>query len=101
LHKVGVYNSPHLNHYSDAVLVNDRPDLPGWYDSMHTIQEALGGAEKACGKYTAFEVTCAAMWLQLERAKVDYAVVEAGVGGLRDATNVCESVSEQLWERLE
>ena len=45
------------------------------------------------GRYTAFEASCAAMWLQLARAHVDYAVVEAGVGGMRDATNVCDRVS--------
>ena len=91
--RVGVYNSPHLVHWSEAVLINGAPDIDGWRGSMHAIQAALGDVEGVCGRYTAFEASCAAMWLQLARARVDYAVVEAGVGGLRDATNVCDSVS--------
>ena len=91
--RVGVYNSPHLVHWSEAVLINGAPDIDGWRGSMDAIQAALGHVEGVRGRYTAFEASCAAMWLQLARAHVDYAVVEAGVGGMRDATNVCDSVS--------
>jgi len=91
--RVGVYNSPYVLHWSDAVLVDGRPDEAGWRASMRAIQAALGAVDGARGRYTAFEASCAAMWLQLATAQVDYAVVEAGVGGLRDATNVCDAVS--------
>lgn len=91
--KVGVYNSPHLFHWSDAVLVDGNPDVDGWRASMREIRQALANQGQVKGVYTAFEVTCAAMWLQMAKAKVDYAVIEAGVGGLRDATNVCDLVS--------
>jgi dihydrofolate synthase / folylpolyglutamate synthase len=94
--RVGVYNSPHLFHWSDAVLVDGEPDEAGWRASMGAIQAALGDVDGARGRYTAFEASCAAMWLQLATAKVDYAVIEAGVGGLRDATNVCDNVSASV-----
>jgi dihydrofolate synthase/folylpolyglutamate synthase len=91
--RVGVYNSPHLVHWSESVTIDDEPNLDAWRASMRDIQRALGGVEHARSKYTAFEASCAAMWLQLASAQVDYAVVEAGVGGMRDATNVCDAVS--------
>lgn len=94
--RVGVYNSPHLFHWSDAVLIDGEPDEAGWRASMGAIQAALGDIDGARGRYTAFEASCAAMWLQLATAKVDYAVIEAGVGGLRDATNVCDTVSASV-----
>ena len=44
--QVGVYNSPHLFHWSEAVLINDVPDLEGWRVSMNAIQEALGDVDR-------------------------------------------------------
>ena len=90
--RVGVYNSPHLFHWSEAVLVDGASDVLSWRASVRSVQRVLVNGGQATGAYTAFEVTCAAMWLQLATAKVDYAVIEAGVGGSRDATNVCDSV---------
>ena len=44
--QVGVYNSPHLFHWSDAVLVDGSPDLEGWRSSMLAIQDALGEVDR-------------------------------------------------------
>lgn len=63
--RVGVYNSPHVRHWSDAVTVDGRSDPLGWASSVGAVAKAVGGADGARGKLTAFEVATTAMWVQL------------------------------------
>ncbi|NEN99058.1 MAG: bifunctional folylpolyglutamate synthase/dihydrofolate synthase, partial [Moorea sp. SIO3I7] len=57
---------------------------------------------------TLFEVTTAAAWLYFAQQQVDVAVIEVGLGGRLDATNVCDrvlvsiitSLSWEHWQRL-
>jgi UDP-N-acetylmuramate-alanine ligase len=87
--KVGTYTSPHIRHWSDAVAINGKSDRDGWARAVSHVETAVGGSEKAAGRLTAFEAATAAMWSQMKHANVDIAVVETGVGGRLDATNVC------------
>ncbi len=88
--KVGTYTSPHIRHWSDAVSINGHSDRHGWSKSVRQVEAAVGGSERAAGRITAFEAATAAMWAQMKDASVDVAVIETGVGGRLDATNVCE-----------
>jgi len=85
--KVGAYTSPHLVAYNERVRI----------DGKEVSDEALVGAfeaiEAARGQtqLTYFEYgTLAALWL-FERAKLDLAILEVGLGGRLDATNIVDA----------
>ncbi|MEM9927562.1 MAG: Mur ligase family protein, partial [Cyanobacteria bacterium P01_D01_bin.50] len=69
------------------------------------VQEAIDAQEESP---TQFEVITAAAWLYFAQQNVDIAVVEVGLGGRLDATNVCAnplvtivtSISRDHWQRL-
>jgi dihydrofolate synthase/folylpolyglutamate synthase len=82
--KVGTFSSPHFVSPRERIQVNRRMlSCEGWVDLANEVLSVPGG-----GELTYFEFqTCLAM-LAFERAGVDLAVMEAGLGGRYDATNV-------------
>lgn len=85
--KVGSYNSPHLLRY------NERVQLNGCQASDQDLCEAFAAVEAARGEVslTYFEMgTLAAFWL-FERAGLDAAVLEVGLGGRLDAVNIVDA----------
>ncbi len=86
-YRVGCYSSPHLLRY------NERVHLEGAEASDADLCQALAAVEQARGDVplTYFEQgTLAAMWL-FQRAKLDVAVLEVGLGGRLDAVNVWDA----------
>lgn len=94
--KVGVTVSPHLQEINERFLIDDAPVSDGELDAALT---ALARARDAWARdrldpaegvpLTWFELSIAAAWMLFARAGVDVAVVEVGMGGRLDATNVC------------
>ena len=100
--KVGRYTSPHL------VKLNERFFLDGAPIDDATLERAAAGVERgmqrgrggtpACppdgihDEVTFFEALTAVAFLLYAEAKVDFAVLETGLGGRLDATNVCAPV---------
>lgn len=85
-YKTGVYSSPHLIRYNERVRINGQ-ELD---DERHT--EAFAAIEQYRGdtSLSFFEFgTLAALWL-LQHNNVDVAILEVGLGGRLDATNVVE-----------
>ncbi|MGL4316175.1 MAG: bifunctional tetrahydrofolate synthase/dihydrofolate synthase [Pseudomonas sp.] len=85
--KVGVYSSPHLLRY------NERVQIAGSDASDAELCEAFAAVEAARGEIslTYFEMgTLAAFWL-FERAALDFAVLEVGLGGRLDAVNLIDA----------
>jgi len=85
--KVGVYSSPHLLRYNERVLI----DGAEANDAM--LCEAFVAIEAARGEIslTYFEMgTLAAFWL-FQRAGLDVAVLEVGLGGRLDAVNLVDA----------
>lgn len=85
--KVGSYSSPHLLRYNERVQVN------GSQASDRDLCEAFAAVEAARGEVslTYFEMgTLAAFWL-FERAGLDAAVLEVGLGGRLDAVNIVDA----------
>ena len=79
--KTGAYTSPHVTGWSERIQVNGEPVA---------IEVALGrvrSAAEAIGA-TQFEALTAAALAEFAAADVDAAVVEAGLGGRLDATNL-------------
>jgi dihydrofolate synthase/folylpolyglutamate synthase len=86
--KVGRYTSPHL------VRVNERITVQGDDISDEALEEDLAlvraAAERLQVAPTYFEALTAAAFLRFRAARVDVAVLEVGMGGRLDATNVAE-----------
>ena len=81
---VGAYTSPHVTDWSERIRVAGKEaDLDALLGRVRPAAERLGA--------TQFEVLTAAALAEFEAAGVDVAVVEAGLGGRLDATNVLRS----------
>ncbi|MDZ7839787.1 MAG: bifunctional tetrahydrofolate synthase/dihydrofolate synthase [Gammaproteobacteria bacterium] len=82
-HRVGVYTSPHLVRFNERILVAGRPVT----DDDLCRAFALIDARRGETPLTYFEfATLAAVYI-FEQARVDFAVMEVGMGGRLDAVN--------------
>jgi dihydrofolate synthase / folylpolyglutamate synthase len=79
---VGLYTSPHLVNFSERIRVNGNSIEP---DAMAELLNAVMDAQK---DLTFFEVATVAAFLAFKEAGVELAVLEAGLGGRLDATNI-------------
>ena len=83
-YSVGLYTSPHFVRFNERIKIN-KVQIP---DSI--VAEFISTNEKFIddNKLTFFEVTTALAFQYFAEQKVDYAVIETGLGGRLDATNV-------------
>lgn len=87
-YRVGLYTSPHLVRFHERVQVNGR-DIGG--DELAVAMDALGPALARFPEATYFEVaTALAIW-HFAHVGVDVVVLEVGLGGRLDATNVIDA----------
>lgn len=88
--RTGLYISPHLTSYTERMGIDGVPVSEA--DFAAVISSAAAAAEKMLAEGeeqpTEFEVMTAAAFLYFAEKKVDYAVIEVGLGGLLDSTNV-------------
>lgn len=82
--RVHTYTSPHL------VRFNERIRLAGALIDDQTLNAILDRIEAVGSQATVFESATAAAFLAMSEAPADLAVVEVGLGGVLDATNVIE-----------
>jgi len=93
--RAGAYLSPHLVSFTERVRVDDRDLAEERFAAA--VSRAARAAEKVNrtleegDRVTQFEALTAAAYSELAEAGVDVAVVEAGLGGRYDATNVIAS----------
>ena len=81
---IGLYTSPHLIRFNERIRVNGIPIADAaivefielFYDDVKTIES------------TFFETTTAMAFWYFSKQKVDYAIIETGLGGRLDSTNV-------------
>jgi len=88
--RVGLYTSPHLKHIRERIRV-DGVDISReeFAEGIEQIQMKHFLLDDSQGGYrTVFEIVTALALLYFQRRNVDWAVVEAGLGGRLDATNV-------------
>ena len=103
--RVGLFTSPHLNRIEERMAVDSQPctadELVGLVERLRPAvavmdQEAARQQEKTGddgdGGPTYFELATAMGLLLFADRKVDMAVLEVGLGGRLDSTNVCEPV---------
>ncbi len=87
---VGTYTSPHVERWNERIAVDGRPLATAGLGRC--LEAVLRAARRArLGAPTLFEALTVAAFVAFRRARVDVAVVEVGIGGLRDATNVVAS----------
>ena len=79
---VHTYTSPHL------VRFNERIRLAGQLIEDVPLNAILDRIERVAGEATVFESTTAAAFLAMSETPADLAIVEVGLGGVLDATNV-------------
>ena len=84
-YRVGLYTSPHLLDYCERIQINGAPVSHG---GLVNLVERVKPAVARVPKLTTFEITTALALLYFAENKVDAAVVEVGLGGRLDATNV-------------
>lgn len=89
-YRVGVFTSPHLHSYCERIRVNH--DLISDEDLWSLIMELkplIRDCEDAgYGSPTEFEILTALAFTHFERQGVDIAIIETGMGGIYDSTNV-------------
>jgi dihydrofolate synthase/folylpolyglutamate synthase len=87
-YRVGCYTSPHLISFTERIVVDDVP-----ISEAETVEltEFIKGRIEAAGpsrRFTFFDFTTALAFEYFRRKKVDLAVIEVGLGGRLDSTNV-------------
>ena len=81
--RTGLYTSPHLARFAERVRIDGEPIEDA------AFEDALGRALRLVnGELTFFECLTAAAFLAFRAASIDLAVLEVGLGGRLDATNV-------------
>jgi dihydrofolate synthase/folylpolyglutamate synthase len=82
-----VYTSPHLVRFAERIRIAGRlPGDPELLALLEEVEDANGGRP-----VTFFEITTAAAFLAFARAPAEVCILETGLGGRLDATNVVES----------
>lgn len=83
-YKTGQFTSPFVLHYTDRIRINgEEIDERSLCDIAEIVRERAGDEE-----YSQFEITMAIALLWFEREGCEIVVLECGIGGLLDCTNV-------------
>lgn len=105
-YRVGCYTSPHLIDWTERICINQKPISPT--ELQEYLERVIVATQNNAEKPTQFEIITAVAWLYFAEQKTDIAVIETGLGGRLDATNVCEnplacaitSISLEHWQIL-
>ncbi len=81
-YKTGLYTSPHLSRFAERIRLDGEPL------SDDALASVLDRALRAGADLSFFEAATLAAFLAFRDARVDIAIVEVGIGGRLDATNV-------------
>lgn len=87
--KVGLYTSPHIFEYTERIQINS--EQISKKDFADYIEQICNVADKNSIYLTEFEVLTAVMFKYFADKNVDVVVLETGLGGRFDATNVIKS----------
>lgn len=105
-YRVGRYTSPHLVDWRERITLGEQPiATETLLAALHQVEAVIAPDQPMP---TQFEVLTAAAWCIFAEAAVEVAVVEVGLGGRLDATNVCDrplvtvitALSREHWQRL-
>ncbi|MEA3458005.1 MAG: folylpolyglutamate synthase/dihydrofolate synthase family protein [Candidatus Thermoplasmatota archaeon] len=90
-YKVGVYTSPHLQHISERIMIgNKRISDEKLVSLAHNVKPIINMMVKNNDPPTFFEIITAMAFQYFSDENVDFAVMEVGLGGRYDATNIVD-----------
>ncbi len=88
-YRVGLYTSPHMQEFTERIRVDGKPISP---QALAALVEEIKPHVAAVPRLTTFEIITALAFWHFARREVDAAVIEVGLGGRLDATNIVEPV---------
>jgi dihydrofolate synthase / folylpolyglutamate synthase len=91
-YKVGLYTSPHFVRFNERIKINGK-EIPDQF-----VASFIDKYDQLIDRFnlTFFEVTTAMAFSYFESENVDYAVIETGLGGRLDATNVIKPLASVI-----
>jgi dihydrofolate synthase/folylpolyglutamate synthase len=91
----GAYLSPHIHSWRERVMIRGEPiSEEAFVEALERAEQAAEVADRSAeeeGPTTQYELLTAAAFVAFAAARVQYGVIEAGLGGRLDATNVIPS----------
>lgn len=92
--RVGVFSSPYLIHYTDQISINGGSIPEARLEALMADYQSLleGEAVANLQGTTEFEIITALAYDYFASEQVDVAIMEVGMGGLLDSTNVCQPI---------
>jgi len=97
---VGLYTSPHLIDLRERVTINDQlishADAVDLFKQIEAIENDLVAKKKVEEPLTFFEIMTALAFKYFADEAVDIAVLETGLGGRLDCTNVCKPLATAI-----
>lgn len=105
-YRTGCSTSPHLISWCDRIRLNQQNIAEADFEAL--LRRVIAAIDPDQPQPTLFEITTAAAWLYFAEQQVDVAVVEVGLGGRLDGTNVKDqvlaaivtSISKEHWQVL-
>jgi dihydrofolate synthase/folylpolyglutamate synthase len=93
-YRTGLFTSPHLCRVEERFQVDGQPITTAELTTLLAEVRHCAETERRAGgvPYTFFEVATAVGFLHFVRRRVEAAVIEVGLGGRLDSTNVCQPV---------
>ncbi|MDR0887643.1 MAG: bifunctional folylpolyglutamate synthase/dihydrofolate synthase [Candidatus Methanoplasma sp.] len=87
--RTGLYTSPHLTEFNERIVIDGKEitddELLALAAEVLPYVREMETSGKVC---TFFEVTTAIAFLHFKKEKIEYAVIEVGMGGRLDSTNI-------------
>ncbi|MDS7946262.1 folylpolyglutamate synthase/dihydrofolate synthase family protein [Streptococcus pneumoniae] len=92
--RVGVFSSPYLIHYTDQISINGESIPEARLEALMADYRSLLEGESAANLQgtTEFEIITAIAYDYFAAEQVDVAIMEVGMGGLLDSTNICQPI---------
>lgn len=87
-YRTGLYTSPHLVRFTERMTVDGKEMSPGRLERYVREMRDLANSDRFPRPLTFFEITTAMAFLHFSESQVEEALVEVGMGGRLDATNV-------------
>lgn len=92
-YKTGLYTSPHIFHFNERIKINGRAisslELVELLKELKTALKLL--AKTGLGRPSFFEIVTVLAFIYFQRHQAEIVILETGLGGRLDATNVIES----------
>jgi len=92
-YKVGMYTSPHLYDYTERIKINKK-NIPkkNFIEIYNEVEKTIANYERKSGiQFSFFEILTAISFIYFKKNDVDVNIIETGLGGTLDTTNVLNS----------